>query len=207
MSLCAEAGIFDREVDESVLASKLTKSIAEPGKCPAVITKEMLPPTLLGDRVNTDVSLIQWVFSVAVKPDRTARDVANVPKFPPLNTELAPDVGKFKICDEFAKGRSNEKMKFPVATFLSIVTIMLLGNTPAASKHVNAESDSQLVELHAVWPMRVARYSLCGCRCCSFPKPLPAIVTIIFPLDGRFGKGSTVLGTDQSYSRSGQSTC
>ena len=114
MSWYVEAGIFDREVDESVLASKLTKSIAEPGKCPAVTTKEMLPPTLPGERVNTDVSLIQSVLSVAEKPDRIARDVENAPKFLPPKKVLALDVGKLKNCDEFAKGISYEKKKFPL---------------------------------------------------------------------------------------------
>jgi hypothetical protein len=189
-----------------VLASKLTKRIAEPGKCPAVITTDMLPPTLLGDRMNNDVSLIQSVLSAAEKPDRTASDAAYAPKFPPLKTDLAPEVGKLEVCDELAKGRSYENMKFPVASFVSIVTIMLLGKKPAASKHVSAESDTQPVEVHDVWPTRVARYSPCGCKSCSLPKPLPATVTSKFPLDGRFEKGSTVLGTDQSYSRSGQST-
>jgi len=152
--------------------------------------------------MNNDESLVHAVLSAAEKPAPTASEVAHEPKFPPFNTAWPPETGRFESCDTLLpNGTSYENKRFPVATFFSIVTMILMGKAPAASKHVIAESDSQPVVPHAVWPKRMLLYSLSGCRCCTIPKPLPATVTTILPVDGRFGTGRTLLGYALLYSR------
>ena len=108
--------------------------------------------------MNKDESLVQAVLSAAENPARAAIEVCQLPKFPPSKVALAAEIGRLEaLAKPLPTGRSYENRRLAVATFCSTVTTMLLVRVPAASKHVRADSDTQVVDPHAVLPILAAR--------------------------------------------------